>query len=109
MRNVSTDSRLINVLVVTLAEFLSKKLKRKVIGNGLGFYSLGPNNITARFRFEGEEENLCSLEYGKLEYGNLQLILSPYLLGINRTVHDELKSIINMDMGIGRPCNPDDD
>jgi hypothetical protein len=108
MPNISTDSNLINVLVLTLTEFLTIRLERKVIGNGLGkgtFYSRGPNNITATFRFEGETDNLCSLEYGPDEYGKLKLVLSPYLKGINRTVHDELESIINTDIGIGRPSN----
>lgn len=114
--HVSTNGSLINVLVFTLADFLSARLKRKVVGNGLGkgaSYAIGPNELTATFRFEEETDDLCSLEYGQTDgwsnSGNLNLVLSPYLKGINRAVYDELETIINTDIGIGRPCNRGDD
>lgn len=110
MPSVNTNSSLINVFVLTLAEFLSARLERRVVGSGLGrgsFHAIGLNNVTATFHFEGEKDNLCSLEYGQIDgwskFGELKLVLSPYLKGINRSVYDELESIIKTDIGIGVP------
>lgn len=116
MANIFTDSLLINVLVSTLAEFLSSRLGKKVVGKGLGknaCYTENPNNTTATFRFEEETDNLCSLEHGPTDGESkvvrLKLVLSPYLKGINRSVYDELETILNTDIGIRRPVNRDDD
>lgn len=112
IENVFTDTSLINVLVPALAEFLSARLERKVVGNGLGkdvTMAFGPSNITATFRFDGESNNLCTLQYGQTDgcsiRRKLKLVLYPYLKKVNRAVYDELELIINTDIGIRRPGN----